>query len=394
MAYAMISSYGKSGRSLSAAAALLRGVHSVYPLTSSERKHLLLLVSCRLACSVTLGAYSYQQDPGNEYLLLHAEPAWKALELVWGRARRKDTISGAIDRLFDAACDGAKGGNDETVIECSDIAIPDPDVVDLLSDVREAKKDPQSSLSCADQKTASPPAKKRKTEDDNERSAITFVTGNKKKLEEVVRILDTASAAKKESPSSDSSPSRHLPFKITNCKIDLPELQGDDPVVIAREKCALAAAKIGGPVITEDTSLCFTALKSLPGPYIKWFLDRLGLGGLNDMIQFSEDKSAYAQTVVAFCPGPGMDVEAFDGRTEGKIVPPRGCLDFGWDPIFEPDEGGGLTYAEMSKEGKDAISHRSRAFSKLREYFLREEEVVKRAIRTLGDRQGPQAENR
>ena len=61
----------------------------------------------------------------------------------------------------------------------------------------------------------------------------------------------------------------------------------------------------------------------------------------------------------------------FDGRTEGKIVRPRGSLAFGWDPIFEPDEANGLTYAEMTKEGKDSISHRSRAMAKLRAIYPR-----------------------
>jgi inosine triphosphate pyrophosphatase len=44
-----------------------------------------------------------------------------------------------------------------------------------------------------------------------------------------------------------------------------PELQGE-PEEIAREKCRLAAAQIAGPVMVEDTSLCFNALHGLPGP--------------------------------------------------------------------------------------------------------------------------------
>lgn len=85
------------------------------------------------------------------------------------------------------------------------------------------------------------------------RKILTFVTGNKKKLEEVKQIL--------------SSGAEKLPFEITNRKIDLPELQGD-PIDIAKEKCALAAKEVDGPVFTEDTSLCFNALNSLPGPYV------------------------------------------------------------------------------------------------------------------------------
>lgn len=49
---------------------------------------------------------------------------------------------------------------------------------------------------------------------------------------------------------------------------DLPELQGE-PVDVSLEKCKLAAKEVGGPVIVEDTSLCFNALGGLPGVYIK-----------------------------------------------------------------------------------------------------------------------------
>ena len=58
-----------------------------------------------------------------------------------------------------------------------------------------------------------------------------------------------------------------LDEKLTSC-IDLPELQGE-PVDVSLEKCKLAAKEVGGPVIVEDTSLCFNALGGLPGVYIK-----------------------------------------------------------------------------------------------------------------------------
>jgi ribokinase/non-canonical purine NTP pyrophosphatase (RdgB/HAM1 family) len=184
--------------------------------------------------------------------------------------------------------------------------------------------------------------------------AITFVTGNKKKLEEIKQIL---------------SKGADVPFEITNQKLDLPELQGD-PVEIAKEKCREAAKSVNGPVFTEDTSLCFNALNGLPGPYIKWYLEKCGHDGLNKMLDGFEDRTAYAQTIVAYTTGPDEDVHVFDGRTNGKIVIARGSLDFGWDPIFEPDEGEGKTYAEMSKDLKNDISHRSRAFEKFRTFLV------------------------
>lgn len=360
MAYSMLSSYGKPNRAISAAAAVLRGFNAIYPLTPLERKHLRLLIAARLSCSVTLGAYSYQQNPQNEYLLLHAQPAWKTLELLWGN--ENSAMADAVDNLFLVACDG--DAND-----CADISFPDPTVVDSLASAR-LKKGPSSSSPSS---SSEPPLKRNKVElsdtsngsSSEPKPIVTFVTGNKKKLEEVKRIL---------TPSNDDTKS--LPFTIANQKIDLPELQGD-PLVIAREKCALAAKTVGGPVITEDTSLCFTALNDLPGVYIKWFLDKCGHDGLNNMITFSDDKSGYAQTIVGFCLGPDQEVMLFDGKTMGTIVPARGSLDFGWDPIFQPDEGDGSTYAEMSKEAKDAISHRKRAFHKLRDFLVNKAATTK-----------------
>ncbi|MEW5305667.1 MAG: hypothetical protein WDW38_008152 [Sanguina aurantia] len=184
-------------------------------------------------------------------------------------------------------------------------------------------------------------------------SKIHFVTGNKKKLEEVVAILAAGAA---------------LPFEVAAYKTDLPELQGE-PEDICREKCRLAAIQLGSAVMVEDTSLCFNALKGLPGPYIKHFLERLGHDGLNRMLVGFEDKSGYAQCIFAYTPGPDVEPVVFVGRTDGAIVAARGPSDFGWDPIFEA-AGFGQTYAEMDKDIKNSISHRYRALDKLRTFLV------------------------
>ena len=67
-----------------------------------------------------------------------------------------------------------------------------------------------------------------------------------------------------------------------------------------RTACAL---QVGGAVMVEDTSLCFKAYGGLPGPYIKWFLAKLGHEGLNKMLAGFDDKSAYAQCIFAYTPG-------------------------------------------------------------------------------------------
>ena len=178
---------------------------------------------------------------------------------------------------------------------------------------------------------------------------LVFVTGNANKLRETGEILGS-----------------HVHLSSTS--IDLPELQGE-PEDISKEKCRLAAQAIKGPCLVEDTCLCFNALDGLPGPYIKWFLGKCGHEGLNKMLIGFEDKSAYAMCIFAYSDGPGAEPIIFVGKTNGSIVPARGERKFGWDPIFQPDEGGGLTFAEMSSEAKHAISHRGRALTKLKEWL-------------------------
>ncbi|CAM6100003.1 unnamed protein product [Calypogeia fissa] len=179
-------------------------------------------------------------------------------------------------------------------------------------------------------------------------SPVTFVTGNAKKLEEVKMILGQT-----------------IPFRCH--KLDLPELQGE-PEDISKEKARLAAKEINGPVLVEDTCLCFNALKGLPGDCRKWFLQKTGHEGLNNLLAAYEDKSAYALCVFSLALGPGVEPLTFVGRTEGTIVPPRGPGEFGWDPVFQP-EGSQLTFAEMLREEKNKISHRRRALDKVREHF-------------------------
>jgi hypothetical protein len=121
----------------------------------------------------------------------------------------------------------------------------------------------------------------------------------------------------------------------------------------------------------HSLSATHTYAKSKNRPYIKWFLDNCGHTGLNKMLDGFEDRTAYAQTIVAYTTGPDAEIRVFDGRTDGKIVTARGPTDFGWDPVFEPNEGHGKTYAEMSKDFKNTISHRGRSFEKFRTFLMK-----------------------
>lgn len=62
--------------------------------------------------------------------------------------------------------------------------------------------------------------------------------------------------------------------------------------------------------------------------------------GLNTLLEGFPTKAAYALCTFAYCAGPGQEPVLFEGQTEGKIVPPRGPKNFGWDPIFEAEDTG------------------------------------------------------
>ena len=102
---------------------------------------------------------------------------------------------------------------------------------------------------------------------------ITFVSSNKNKIREVMMILG-----------------ENFPYTIKSFDLDMNELQAT-PVEISRNKCKQAAKVLQGPVMVEDTSLCFNALNGMPGPYVKWFYERIGNEGLYRLLKDFDDKT-------------------------------------------------------------------------------------------------------
>jgi inosine triphosphate pyrophosphatase len=188
---------------------------------------------------------------------------------------------------------------------------------------------------------------------DKKKIPITFMTGNKGKLAEIKAILGDE-------------------FEIDNTPLDLPELQGSCVEEIAKQKALTAFELAKRPmVVIEDSCLGFNAHGGLPGPYVKWYLDKIGPEGMYKTLEGFEDKSGFASCIFALCRGPG-DVVVFEGRVDGTIVKPRGTGGFGWDPLFQPSEGDGRTFGEYTKEEKNAFSHRRRGLEKLKAYLLEE----------------------
>jgi XTP/dITP diphosphohydrolase len=137
-------------------------------------------------------------------------------------------------------------------------------------------------------------------------------------------------------------------------------------------KARAAADASGLPALADDSGLSVTALEGAPGIYsARWAGPEkdfaIAMAKVEERLAETdgEDRSAWFTCALALAwpQGPAVVVE---GRVDGTLAfPPRGTRGFGYDPIFLPD-GHAVTFGEMEPAAKDAMSHRARAFAKLK----------------------------
>ena len=137
---------------------------------------------------------------------------------------------------------------------------------------------------------------------------------------------------------------------------------------------ARAAARASGlAAIADDSGLSVAALDGAPGVYsARWAGPDQGAAGALRKVAGRvaaperDDRAAWFTCALAVAwpdEGPMLVVE---GRVDGTLTfPGRGTRGFGYDPIFVP-EGHAQTFGEMDPAAKDAMSHRARAFEKLK----------------------------
>ncbi len=149
-----------------------------------------------------------------------------------------------------------------------------------------------------------------------------------------------------------------------------PEETGDSFVANARIKARAAAVATGLPALGDDSGLVVPSLGGAPGIYsARWAGPgkdfTIAMERVWRELDGAPDRRAHFVSALALA-WPDSHVETFEGRVHGTLVwPPRGGRGFGYDPMFVPDEGGGLTFGEMDPDAKHAISHRGRALAKL-----------------------------
>jgi non-canonical purine NTP pyrophosphatase (RdgB/HAM1 family) len=168
-------------------------------------------------------------------------------------------------------------------------------------------------------------------------------------------------------PNKGIEAERILGVPVLRVSIALPEIQAATVEDITRYKAEVAKNKGYGRLIVEDVSLGFDELGNFPGPYVRWLLEAAGGKGLAAIAYALNNRAAKAQCCVGYW--NGREVKVFLGEVAGEIlVKPRGERHFGWDAWFLPT-GSKKTFAEMSAEEKDAVSHRGRAYRLLAEHL-------------------------
>jgi len=193
---------------------------------------------------------------------------------------------------------------------------------------------------------------------------LVFATHNDHKLNEVQRMLPKEITL--------------LTLDEIGCFEDIPEtsntIEGN-----AIQKALYIKEKYGYDTFADDTGLEVAALDNAPGVYSARYAgeakdNEANIDLLLANMKDKQERQAQFKTIFALC--LGEDLHTFEGIVRGEITHERkGEGGFGYDAVFLP-EGYTDTFAQMSADQKNSISHRGRALQKLTA-FLKEVEIKK-----------------
>ena len=165
---------------------------------------------------------------------------------------------------------------------------------------------------------------------------------------------------------------------VTAGELNLPEPDETETTFVGNAllKARAAADASGLVALADDSGLSVAALGGSPGIYsARWAGPSKDFGIAMAKVEErleevgADDMGAWFTSALAVAWPNGAAV-VVEGRIDGSLTfPPRGTLGFGYDPIFIP-EGHDQTFGEMPALQKDGMSHRARAFVKLKAALL------------------------
>jgi XTP/dITP diphosphohydrolase len=125
------------------------------------------------------------------------------------------------------------------------------------------------------------------------------------------------------------------------------------------------------PLMIDDSGLFIDSLRGYPGVYSAYVFKTLGCDGILKLLKGKKDRSAEFRCCAGYIDSKGKKILVV-GKVKGRIIDEkRGTGGFGYDPTFVPD-GHDKTFAQMSTDEKNSLSHRGRAFDLLAERLKRQ----------------------
>jgi XTP/dITP diphosphohydrolase len=190
---------------------------------------------------------------------------------------------------------------------------------------------------------------------------IYFVTGNNNKFNEVLRSFQQ----------------EDLNYTLEQLKLEPTEIQAETVKDVALFKLNSIKEKINNSFFIEDAGFFVDRpLKGFPGVYSSYVFKTIGNEGIIKLINNFENSVAHFEAVVALYFKPLDKVLTFEGETKGRVSQhTRGTGGFGYDPIFIPDLNSEKSFAELSMEQKNKISHRGQAIRKLISFLKKNTEI-------------------
>ncbi|MCW4009826.1 MAG: XTP/dITP diphosphatase [Candidatus Bathyarchaeota archaeon] len=155
------------------------------------------------------------------------------------------------------------------------------------------------------------------------------------------------------------------------------EIQSDSLTEIASVSAQDAYKRCRLPLIVEDAGLFVDALKGFPGPYAAYVYQTVANKGLLKLMENVKDRKATFRSAIAYCDSENGETVCFTGQATGEITTQEQTQDksaFGFDPVFQP-EGKAKTFAEMTLEEKNRVSHRAQAIHKFAEWYIKQGHV-------------------
>ena len=191
----------------------------------------------------------------------------------------------------------------------------------------------------------------------NNENTVYFITGNKYKFREVSEIFKK----------------KKIKYDLEQRDIKTTEIQAQTLKDVALFKLNSIREKINSSFFIEDAGFFVDIpLNGFPGVYSSYVLRTIGNEGILKLINDFIQSRAHFSAVIALYFKPKDKVYFFKGNIEGRVSSKiRGKGGFGFDPIFIPDIIPDKTFAELSIEEKNRVSHRGIALKKLVK-FLKE----------------------